>query len=352
MIRAKIHTKTVNGDKTVRFYKRLHEVITDDGMNLIMTQKTPVGKKALAPVMLVHGLGQNRFSWTLTKRSLENYLVSLGFTTFNVELRGHGLSRANGADYPDKFEAYLEHDIPAFISEIRQITGQKKMFYIGHSLGGAISYCLGARFQDSLLGIISIAGPFTMAQGNIVLQAVAKIGALTFKVLPMKLIHSSPFYLDYLGILARFGLFALDSRANIFPIQVWYPGSMERDILVERIVKGFDRTSIGVARLLVDWAASGKLHGTGGKKDFEENIVDLKAPILFINGDRDYGVPPSSVKQAWEKTGSDDKMFLVFGKKNTGVHWGHCDLIFGKDAPAQVWPVIGVWLKDRAVNQG
>ncbi len=352
MAARRIYKKTVDKNQTVKFYKRIHEVTTEDGMNLIMTQKTPVGKKAKAPVMLVHGLGQNRYSWTLTNRSLENYLVSLGFTTFNVELRGHGLSRANGSDYPVTFEEYLTQDVPAFISEIKRITGRNKMFYMGHSLGGTISYCIGAQFQDSLLGIISIAGPFSMARGHVGMKTGSKLGSLAFKALPMKLVHSQPFPIDYLGVLAKLGLFALDSSANIIPLGVWYPGSMERDVLEERIAKGFDRTSISVARLLVDWGAAGKLRGTGGKEDYEERVANIKIPLLFINGDRDYAVLPAAAKQAWEKAASDDKSFLVYKKKETGVHWGHCDLIFGKQAPAHVWPDIGDWLVQRASNGG
>ena len=348
MAAQKIYTGTVNGDQTVKFYKRLHEVTTDDGMNLIMTQKSPVGKKSRAPVMLVHGLGQNRYSWSLTNLSLENYLVSLGFTTFNVELRGHGLSRANGSDYPITFESYLTQDIPAFISEIKRISGRDKMFYMGHSLGGTISYCIGSRFQDSLLGIISVAGPFTMAAGNITLKSIAKAGSLAFKLLPMRHVHRQPFPVDYVGVVAKTALFVLDNPLNKFPVGVWYPGSMERDVLVERIARGFDRTSISVARLLVDWGACGKLHGTGKKEDFEEQVEDLKIPLLFINGDRDYAVPPSAALQAWEKSPSQDKTFLVYREEDTGVHWGHCDLIFGKTAPEHVWPDIGGWLLKRA----
>ncbi len=352
MATRKIYSEAVEGNQSVKFYKRLHEVVTEDGMQLLMTQKSPVGKKALAPVMLVHGLGQNRFSWTLSKRSMENYLVSLGFTTFNVELRGHGLSRANGSQYPTTFENYLTYDIPAFIQEIQNITGRKKMFFIGHSLGGTISYCVGPLFQDSLLGIISFAGPYAMAKGNPFLKTVAFMGSTAFKVLPMKHFHSQPFPIDYVGVVAKMGLFALDHPWNHFAIQVWQPGSMERDVLEERIAKGFDRTSISVARLLVDWGARGKLHGTGGKENYEDRIADLKIPILFVNGDRDYAVPPSAAKPAWENAPSNDKTFLVFNKKGTGVHWGHCDLISGKNAPAHVWPIVGDWLADRANGSG
>jgi len=122
--RATYH-EIVEQERTARFHRTLHEIPTEDGMKLIMTHKDPGRKKSLAPVILVHGLGQNRYSWTLSRRSMESFLVSEGFETFNVELRGHGLSRANGCEVPKHFETYLFYDMPAVFRTIREITGGK-----------------------------------------------------------------------------------------------------------------------------------------------------------------------------------------------------------------------------------
>jgi len=349
MARAKVHEEIVNGAETVQFYRHIREVETDDGMSLLYTHKIPVKKNLLAPVMLVHGLGQNRFSWSLSKRSIENYLVANGFETFNVELRGHGLSRAYGSNYPTQFEKYLNYDIPALIHEIRRVTGGKKMFYMGHSLGGAISYCIGAKFQEYLNGIVSIAGPFNMAKGNPILKTMTILGSALGKIarLDSSLIYPDALYIDYIGFAAKHSLFLLDSRFNKIPIQIWWPGSMERDVLIERIEKGFDRTGWRMIKFCADWGATGRFYSSDGKEDFEQRIVDLKIPVLFIQGNRDYTVPPSAVKEAYEKVGTTDKTFKVFGGEKKGLCWGHCDLIFGKEAPAYVWPYILQWMNTR-----
>ena len=343
----KVYREIVNHNKTVAFHRRLHEIPTEDGMNLIMTHKAPVRKRSLAPVIFVHGLGQNRYSWTLTKRSMENYFVSHGFETFNVELRGHGLSRANGCEVPTRFETYLFHDIPAVMKAVAAVTGGRKAFYFGHSLGAAISYCVGARHQDGLAGIVSIAGPFSMAQGNLTMKALARLGVLLDKIVPFRLLHPETFYIDFIGFFAKFGLFLLDSRFNRIPLQVWYPGSIERDILTERIEKGFDRTSFNVVWLLVEWAASGKFFSSDGSLDFQENIANLKIPILFVVGDRDHAVPEASVREAHDKAGSPDKTLRVFGGEAPDLHWGHCDLICGREAPRIVWPELLDWMMKR-----
>lgn len=339
--------EAVDGEQTVELHRSLHEVTTDDGMNLIMTRKRPVGRESVAPILFVHGLGQNRYSWTLSRRSLENYFVSEGYETFNVELRGHGLSRANGCEYPARFETYLFYDMPAVFRSLREITGGRKLFYYGHSLGGAISYCIGAAHQADLAGVVSIAGPFTLARGNMTMKLLARSGVLLDKLIPFRLLHPEAFYIDVIGFLASYGLFALDNRFNVFPLQVWYPGSIERDILTERIEKGFDRTSFNVFWLLVEWAASGKLHGSDRTTSLEDHITDLRVPILFVIGDRDYTVPEASVREACQKAASEDKTVKVFGGERPGLHWGHCDLICGRHAPRVVWPYLLDWMRQR-----
>ena len=344
----RITTAAVNGEERVEYYRKIHEVTTQDGMNLMMIEKSPVSKTPRGHVMLVHGLGQNRYTWTLTKRSLENYLIQNGFSTFNVELRGHGLSRANGSEYPENFETYLNYDLPAFIDAIYKKTGGKPFFYMGHSLGGSISYCIGSGFQDKLAGIISIGGPFQMAEGNRLLKSIAHMGVALGKYYPFPKLQPNVFYIDTIGILVSLGLVdVMDHSWYRVPLQIWYPGSIEEDILKERITKGFDRTSFNVIKFFFRWGAQGKFISSDGKIDFEEHITELRIPILFVNGDRDYGVPETAVREAYNKAGSPDKIFQTFSLENSGHHWGHCDLICGKHAPDVTWPFILDWLKKR-----
>ncbi|RME47063.1 MAG: alpha/beta fold hydrolase, partial [Chloroflexi bacterium] len=249
-----IYTEFVNGTQTVQFERTLVEVPTADGMNLIVTHKRPVDRDVIGTIVFVHGLGQNRYSWTLTRRSLENFFVSQGLETFNAELRGHGLSRAAGSDYPTGFETYLQFDIPAILEAVYDISGGRKVFLIGHSLGGTIAYCLEADLQRYLAGIISIGGPFRMGQGNFLLRLGATVGSKAGNLLRLYRFHPRAFYIDVIGLLVKYGLFFFDNRFNRFPIQVWFPKSIERDILIERIEKGFDRTSFAVFWLMIEWA--------------------------------------------------------------------------------------------------
>ena len=343
----RICTEPTDGSQLATFHRYLREVPTDDGKRLIVTHKVPAHQKPKMPVILVHGLGQNRYSWTLSKRSFENYLVANGFETFNAELRGHGLSRANGAGYAERFETYLSYDIPALVTAVRRISGRDKVFYAGHSLGAIISYCIGAALDDQLAGIVSIAGPYGLGAGNRTLQMLAKAGVLLERLTQFHRYHPKPFYVDLIGSVVKNTLFFFDNRFNRVPVQVWYPKSIERDILLERIEKGFDRTSFSVFWRLIEWGASGRFLGTDNNIDFSQRMAEMATPILFVAGDRDYVVPITSVRKAFDKVGSLVRELKVYGDKTSGIHFGHCDLICGRHAPRLIWPELLEWMNTR-----
>jgi hypothetical protein len=57
------------------------------------------------------------------------------------------------------------------------------------------------------------------------------------------------------------------------------------------------------------------------------------------------------VEEAFRSLRGPDKTWRESGIEKDGVHFGHCDLICGREAPRVVWPVIGEWLKERDVPE-
>src|SRR3954467_9950183 len=88
-----------------------------------------------APVLLIHGYGQNRYAWHLPSRSFSNHLAQAGFDVFNLDLRGHGRSRHLGAHRPTHVTDYVSEDVPAAVEEVQRISGQRPVYYVGHSMG-------------------------------------------------------------------------------------------------------------------------------------------------------------------------------------------------------------------------
>ncbi len=340
--------ETVNLYTTTLLYKELFEAKTQDGVKLIVTRKRPVElNRERTPVILIHGLGQNRFTFDLTRRSMMNYLVAEGFDVFNAELRGHGLSRANGSPYPKEFDDYVDHDVPALIDFVRRMTRHDKVFIIGHSLGGTISYAAALDQQPYMKGLIPIAGPCHLGQGVPLLKSMARTLGFLQKTFRVEHLLPEYFMIDLIGMLVSPLINLIDHPRNRVLDHIWYPRSIERDILLERIGMGFDRTGTAVIGIMVRWANSGEFHDASRERDFLERLKQVEVPTLFITGDRDTAVPAPSVEAAFKNLPSLDKTWREFGMKQDGVHFGHCDLICGSEAPRIVWPVISEWMKER-----
>jgi pimeloyl-ACP methyl ester carboxylesterase len=325
----------------------MHEVITDDGAPLILIRKRPLAAPTGTPILMVHGLGQNRYSWDLSKRSLANYLVANGYDVFIAELRGHGLSRANGTTYPDHFEDYVDRDCPALIKAVREITGHDQIFYMGHSLGATIGYCVSPVQQQYLKGMIPIAGPSHFGRGvkwiSVLARSVGQFQRLRLigRTLP------KPIMVDWIGLLTSYAIDFFDHPRNALFDFFWYPRSTRRDVLMERVSRGYDRTGSAVIGVMIKWARTGRFVCSQDERDYEALLADAKVPALFVTADRDAVVPRASVELGYECLGSEDKTWREFGMEQDGVHFGHNDVICGDAAPTVVWPYMLGWIRNH-----
>ena len=124
----------------IRWFRK--EVIEVRGPQPVaVVRKRRTEGESHAPLVLVHGFGQNRYAWHMPERSMVNYLADLGFDVFNVDLRGHGRSAGMGADRSRGVDDYIRGDLPAVIDHVLTLTGYKRTFVMGHSLSVCPAYC-------------------------------------------------------------------------------------------------------------------------------------------------------------------------------------------------------------------
>ena len=96
-----------------------------------------------APVLLIHGAGENHLVWPIGLRRLPGTIV------YAVDLPGHGKSTGTGrstiADYAEWLKSFLEAlRVPAAV-------------FVGHSLGGAIAQQLALTHPDRTTALVLIA---------------------------------------------------------------------------------------------------------------------------------------------------------------------------------------------------
>lgn len=327
-----------DGDHRVALVKDV--VLTPGALPLGMVRKRLPDAEPRGTVLLVHGFGQNRYTWHASKRSFSAYLAAEGWDVFNVDLRGQGRSRRFGATRPDLLDDHVQEDLPACAHEAMKLSGTDRVFLIGHSMGGLISYGAAATLREHVRGICTIGSPFRFGLGTSPVLAflAAIVGAVRFT----GLFDGNPAVpLALLGrhMRRRRGLW--DTRAVPMPIRGWVPGKIESDVLDEYLNRAFDRTSIALAfDILRSSGPAGGLRSLDGQIDYAMAFATLDRPLLVIAGTEDHLAPPASVRPGFEESRSSDKTYREFPL-------GHLDLIVAREAPTTVWSTVAHWLDRR-----
>lgn len=338
ILRTETVEQAIDGDERGVFVKDV--VMTPGPHPLGMVRKRVEGAgPSKGTVILVHGFGQNRYTWHSSRRSFSNFLARAGWDVFNVDLRGHGRSRRFGSPRPKVIYEYIEEDVPAFAREAMELSGNDSFFLIGHSMGGLISYSVaGTSMRQHTRGVVSIGSPYKFGQGSALLlmlrEAAAAVGWTGLfdsnPALPVRSIGQH--------LLKRAALW--DNRIFPMPIRGWVPGGVEREVLNEYLAKTFEHTSLSVALDIFRAGSAQGLKSLDGMIEYGTAFEMLDRPLLVIAGTEDQLAPPQSVRPAYEASKSKDKTYRAWPL-------GHLDLIMGREATRTVWPLIRDWLERR-----
>jgi acylglycerol lipase len=104
--------------------------------------------KPKATLTLLHGIGEHSGRYAY----LADYMTRRGFEVWACDLRGHGES-AGKRGHIDRFDDYLD-EIGLLIQMAKNRNPAKKVFLLGHSLGGLIAPEYAVRNASQLTGLI------------------------------------------------------------------------------------------------------------------------------------------------------------------------------------------------------
>jgi len=107
-----------------------------------------------AALLLVHGLGAHSGRWEF----LADFFLRNNISCFSIELKGFGQTQ-DLKGHIDSYEIYFE-DIKRLGNIIKEENAQVKVFLLGESMGGLISFLNAIRNPDLFAGLICISPAF------------------------------------------------------------------------------------------------------------------------------------------------------------------------------------------------
>ncbi len=305
---------------------------TRDGWRLALGTRRPRGEGRRPPVLLVHGLSSNR--WALDSGvesvSLAAHLSAAGFRTFALDLRGHGDSRRGPEGAPPWcFDHYVDEDVPAALEAIRRETGEEQVLWVGHSLGAVTGLVTCQLHPDRIAGIVAIAGPMRFDVDGTVARYLRR-GALVD------------------------GRFNRTLALLVSPWAGWaYPPAaelaingrnMDRAVFRRLLANGIEDVSRPVFQQLHEWVTQDVCCSADGTRDYWAGLSTCRQPALFLAAPRDPLAPPDAVRASFEAWGGP-RTYVEFGREGGhSTDYGHTDLLVGRNAHAEVFPVVSAWL--------
>lgn len=315
----------------------LYRIPTPDGSAIALGRYRAVGGRRYAdPVILCHGLGANRFIVDLDETySLARYLARQGFDAWVLELRGRGLS---GPAADATFDDQAEHDVGTAIRTVLD-TGAERVLWVGHSKGGLLLYAHLARNPEAKVraGVV-VGSPVTFAVQPGLKRFVRTIGPL----LKLPVIPASR-----LGALAMLGM----PPGPITPYLL-REENMEPEVVRRAMSSIASDIPGGVARQFADWVTTGRFASADGRLDYREAMRAIRTPLLLIAGSQDLLAPPLAVARAKELVRGPVKVVVAGRGHGFADDYGHNDLLVGRRAPHEIFPLIGSYLAAQATEAG
>jgi len=312
---------------------------TADGWDLAL-HHYPGVRNDLPPAILVSGYACNRYFVDFNDRySLARFLARRGVDAWVLELRGHGHSElAIGRRRGWTFDDLVRLDVPAAITHVRAQTTGQRLVWIGHSMGGMIAYAalgLNPAVHEALAGLVTIASP--MGFPAVTSPTLRTLGE-AFLALPL------PQRLPQRGVLVA-----------LWSVLRWSPGAAQAGMNAANTdLHAFGRAlrlfmcSVPRSKLrqLAQWSLTGEFRSCDGTVDYRANLPRIRTAALIIAGATDHLASPQMVRFAYDRISSTEKRYREFGlRSGDSADYGHVDLIFGRRAPEEVFPVIGDWIE-------
>jgi lysosomal acid lipase/cholesteryl ester hydrolase len=334
---------------------------TSDGWKLGIRHIRPATPDpSKLPVVLCHGLGLNATFWTITDNHLPAQLAARGYEVFLFDLRGSGNSSRVGKI--GEIDACLRqtfcheigegkwnvdqiafNDLPAVLDYVKRATGRDQVNWVGHSLGGMVIFPFLER-SGQAARIANFIG-----MGSTIILANA----------PEKDMLRANRGLRVLGRVASTGRLGRPLMVARFPgmsrIDQFYftASNVDRETVSRFYGYTLEDPGRSALRQLDPYLEFGHFLSADRSVDYSALLGSVTTPTLLVGGEGDIMSSIASTQLTLDALGSPDKSLASFGKSHGNVaDYGHCDLVWSRYAPQEIFPTMIDWLDVRQPPAG
>lgn len=322
--------------------RELHWAVTGEKFELALERLRPVKKpRRRFPVILSHGLFVNSLFLNFDEdQSLARYLAKEGFDVWNLSLRGTGrsLSPLRGGPKHWSLDDMMNKDLSAVIRYVQKESGSSKVIWLGYEMGGLLLYgYLERKGSSGLAALVTIGAPVTFNHPQ--QEPIKKL---------LRLEESSTLKRLFLSLNAPFLGWLLIPFVPKMEELFYNPENMEEGVKTRFLEDALAEINPGVLDHLLLMIRRGEFISAQGNFSYRRNLAKIQLPILLIGGKGDMLAPPEAIRLVYRSVSSTDRTLRILGPRPKGsAAYGHIDLILGKKAKEEVFPVIGRWLQQR-----
>jgi len=330
----------------------LHLADTRDGWRVALHRYRASAEEHATPVILCHGMGSNRFNLDGPgELSLAHFLCDRGYDVWLLELRAAGCSRRRLRLPPVSlrfgFEDYVQHDAPAALRRVCRETGHDQVLWVGHSLGGMVAYgLLMTPAAERVAGAVTLASPGMTDVREVWVQ----------RVVPWRdLLRFAPARIPT-RLAARMASPAAGPLVALLRRAVtdlgWHRDNLDVEVVRFMMRHGVEDLPRSLLAEFARWVEDRRMSDRYGLYSFHDHLERIRAPILLVAGAKDRLTPPADIERVARRIASEDKQVVVAGREHGFDHdYSHVDLVLGRHAPEEIYPLVTGWLDDHRRKQ-
>jgi lysosomal acid lipase/cholesteryl ester hydrolase len=334
---------------------------TKDGWRLGMRCIRPARPDpAKLPVVLCHGLGLNATFWTIyDNHHLAEQLASRGYIVYLPDMRGSGASQRLGpvgkinsvlrqtplleiGEGRWNVDDQIKYDVPAILDYVKNDCGYERVNWVGHSLGGMLMFAFLETdpHPERVANFVAMGAAVTLANAP---ESSMLLANRALRVM-LRVVST--------GRIARPMRRGRPPGLEIIDGFYYTAGNVDRQTIDRFYGYTLENPGRGALAQLDPYLEKGRFVSADRRTDYVALLPRVTTPVLFVAGEHDVMSSVESTLMTYDAISSRDKELLRFGRREGHVDdYGHCDLVWSKYAPVELFPPVIDWLDRRQPAQ-